>query len=142
MLEFKRDEFVRLFREFARTYPQMPDGQHHLVAYENGGEHGRRNFEEIVAAHKRGEDVADLVLFKLMPYNDSPGYRNKGAWVHIAPALGDTRARQEYDARRLEEVGRGHTALGPARQRTPRQAGESLPGVFPNRPTRRGFRRG
>jgi hypothetical protein len=27
MLETRREEFVRLFREFARKYPQTPDGQ-------------------------------------------------------------------------------------------------------------------
>ncbi len=93
MLEAKRDEFVRLFREFARTYPYTPDGQNHLVAYESGREQGRQNFEEIVAAAERGEDVADRVLLKLIPYKDSPGYRKKGAWIHIAPATGDPRAR-------------------------------------------------
>ena len=60
MLEAKRDEFVRLFREFARTYPQTPDGQNHLVAYESGRDQGRRNFEEVVAAEGR-EDVDDRV---------------------------------------------------------------------------------
>src|SRR5215207_9501072 len=93
MLEAKRDEFVRLFREFADTYPQTPGGQNHRVAYESGRERGRQNFDEIVAAAERGEDVADRVLLKLIPYNDSPGYRKKGAWIHIAPATGDPRAR-------------------------------------------------
>jgi hypothetical protein len=93
MLEAKRDEFVRLFREFARTYPKTPDGQNHLVAYERQRDQGHRNFEEIVAASGRGEDVADRVLLKLIPYRDSPGYQDKGAWIHIAPATGDPRAR-------------------------------------------------
>ncbi|PLS85739.1 MAG: hypothetical protein CYG60_10960 [Actinobacteria bacterium] len=67
MLEANRDKFVRLFREFAQTYPQTPDGQDHLVAYERDREQGRQNFEEIVAATTRGEDVADRVLLASIP---------------------------------------------------------------------------
>ncbi len=93
MLETKRKEFVWLFQEFARTYPQTPDGQNHLVAYEGGREQGRRNFEQLVEATQRGEDVADSVLLRLIPYRDSPSYREKGAWIHIAPATKDPRAR-------------------------------------------------
>ena len=95
MLEAKRDEFVRLFREFARTYPQTPDGQNHLVAYESGREQGRQNFEEIVAAAERGEDVADRVLLKLIPYKDSLGYRKK------APLCVKRRAGASFPNRRV-----------------------------------------
>jgi 5-methylcytosine-specific restriction protein B len=84
VLVAKRDEFVRLFREFAQTYPQTNDGQRHLVAYESGRKQGRLNYDEIVAAAARREDVADRVLLKLIPYRDSLAYREKGAWTHIA----------------------------------------------------------
>jgi 5-methylcytosine-specific restriction protein B len=93
VLEAKREEFVRLFREFAQSYPHTPDGQNHLIFCKSAREQGRRNFEEIAAAAERGEDVADRVLLRLIPYRDSPGYREKGAWIHIAPATGDPRAR-------------------------------------------------
>jgi hypothetical protein len=33
VLEAKREEFVRLFREFARMYPQTPDGPAQLRAF-------------------------------------------------------------------------------------------------------------
>jgi 5-methylcytosine-specific restriction protein B len=92
VLEARREEFVRLFWEFAQTYPQTPEGQNHLIFYKSGREQGRRNFEELVAAEHE-EEVADRVLLKLIPYKDSPGYREKGAWIHIAPATGDPRAR-------------------------------------------------
>ncbi len=93
MLEAKRAEFVRLFQEFAKTYPATPDGEHHIAMYETSREQGRQNFEEIDAAAKRGADVADQVLLKLLPYRDTPAYRQKGAWTHIAPATGDPRER-------------------------------------------------
>jgi len=93
MLESKRAEFVDLFREFASSYPSTPDGMHHIDAYEEQRAQGRQNFEVIAEAADRGEDVADQMLLKLLPYRASPAYQNKGAWIHIAPAPGDHRAR-------------------------------------------------
>jgi len=66
---------------------------HHVEAYEEQRAQGRQNFEAIVEADDRGEDVADQVLLTLLPYRDSPAYREKGAWIHIAPAPGDHKAR-------------------------------------------------
>jgi 5-methylcytosine-specific restriction protein B len=93
MLESKRVEFVDLFREFASSYPSTSDGMHHIKAYEEQRTQGRENFEAIVEAADRKEDMADQVLLKLLPYSNSPAYENKGAWIHIAPAPGDHRAR-------------------------------------------------
>jgi len=53
----------------------------------------RRNESRAVATsnpcwrRERGEDVTDLVLLKLLPHNDTEGNRERGAWVHIAPAI-------------------------------------------------------
>jgi 5-methylcytosine-specific restriction protein B len=33
------------------------------------------------------------VLLKLLPYNDFPAFREKGAWIHVAPTPGDPAAR-------------------------------------------------
>jgi 5-methylcytosine-specific restriction protein B len=142
VLEAKRDEFVRLFREFARAYPRTPDGQNHLVAYESGREQGRRNFEEIVAAAERGEDVADRVLLKLIPYRDSSGYREKGAWIHIAPATGDPRARTK--AAMPEDWKKSAEAILRLVRRSeehPDQLAEACR-EFSESPTRRAFRQG
>jgi 5-methylcytosine-specific restriction enzyme B len=81
MIESKRAEFVDLSREFASSYPYTSDGMHHVEAYEEQRAQGRHNFEAIVEAADRGEDVADQVLLKLLPYRDSPAYRNKRAWI-------------------------------------------------------------
>jgi 5-methylcytosine-specific restriction protein B len=90
MIENKRTEFARLFREFIDSYPSTPDGERHVAAYKEQRREGRRNFETIVKAADRGEDVTDLVLLKLLPYEDTISNREKGAWVHIAPAIRGT----------------------------------------------------
>ncbi len=82
----KRSEFTHLFRRFVDAYASTSDGERHLRDYKEGREQGRRNYEEIVGAADRGEDVAQRVLLKLLPYKDSPAYRDKGAWVYVAPA--------------------------------------------------------
>ncbi|MBX3001154.1 MAG: AAA family ATPase [Caldilineaceae bacterium] len=88
----KQDQFIELFREFSQSYPQTEDGQRHIVNYAAGREVGRRNYEEIIAAADRGEDITDAVLLKLLPYADSVNNRENGAWIHLAPTVnGDIR---------------------------------------------------
>lgn len=89
----RRAEFVDLFEEFLSSYLSTPDGQDHLAAYKRGREQARQNYEAIVAAAERGEDITDLVLLKLLPHADNAANREKGAWTHIAPAItGDLKA--------------------------------------------------
>jgi len=83
----KRSRFADLFEEFLETYPATPDGQRHIQMYDQIREQGRRNYEEIVAAAGRGEEITDPVLLKMLPYGDSASNREKGAWVHLAPAV-------------------------------------------------------
>lgn len=85
--EDKQTQFTQLFQEFAATYPATPDGQKHIEWYEQSREQGRQNFEKVVAAAGRGEDITDPVLLKLLPYNDTPNNREKGAWTHLAPTI-------------------------------------------------------
>lgn len=59
----------------------------HLNAYEEGRNQGRLNFDSVVEARERGENVTALVLLKLLPHTDTAGNRERGAWVHIAPAI-------------------------------------------------------
>jgi 5-methylcytosine-specific restriction protein B len=88
----KQDQFIELFREFAESYPLTEDGQRHIVNYAAGREIGRRNYEEIIDAANRREDITDAVLLKLLPYADSANNRKNGAWVHLAPTInGDIR---------------------------------------------------
>jgi hypothetical protein len=83
----KKSEFSRLFNEFITAYPTTPDGQRHLEFYEIARQEGRENFAKVVAAADQGENITDLVLLRLLPYQDSAANRKKGAWVHIAPSI-------------------------------------------------------
>jgi 5-methylcytosine-specific restriction protein B len=83
----KRAEFVKLFQEFVNSYPYTPDGLRHIAAYKEQRQQGRRNFEEIAAAAESGEDVTESIMLKLLPYQDSPTNRQRGAWIHINPCI-------------------------------------------------------
>ena len=83
----RRDGFMRLFQEFAETYPSTTEGQRHIEAYESGREEARQNYSAVVTAADRGEDVTEQVLLKMLPYGDSVSNREKGAWIHIAPTV-------------------------------------------------------
>jgi len=87
LTEAKRTEFIALFAEFVKTYPNTPDGQKHVETYAHGREEARHNYATIVVAADQGEDVTDQVLLKLLPYADSPSNRQNGAWIHVAPAV-------------------------------------------------------
>ncbi|MCX6048114.1 MAG: AAA family ATPase [Chloroflexi bacterium] len=95
----KRHEFSLLFQEFVQTYLPTPAGQQRLAQYSRGRELARTNFALITAAAARGHDVTDRVLLQFLPYVDSTNNRQKGAWIHVAPAInGDIR--KWYEAKR------------------------------------------
>ncbi|MBD2537779.1 AAA family ATPase [Coleofasciculus sp. FACHB-SPT36] len=87
MIAEKRDEFVRLFQEFANSYPYTPPGLRHIAAYDEQRRQGRRNFEAIASAAESRENVTEAVLLQLLPYGTSANNRQRGAWIHIAPAI-------------------------------------------------------
>ena len=84
MLAEKRAEFIELFREFAHSYPLTSKGQSHLGHYEEEREEGKKNFEAILQAEGRGEDVTEKVLIKLLPYEDTKANREMNYWISIA----------------------------------------------------------
>jgi len=81
----KRAQFEVLFGEFLESYPATEGGQQHIEVYEPSRQRGRENFEKIVAAADQGDDITEMVLFKLIPYTDTADNRKSGRWVHIAP---------------------------------------------------------
>ena len=88
MPRFTKMEFPGLYREFVESgYLGSFDGMRHLDAYEEGRKEGRLNYRSVLEAKEGGEDVTDLVLLKLLPHNDTAANRERGAWVHIAPAI-------------------------------------------------------
>ncbi len=94
MIATKIDEFIRLFQEFANSYPNTTQGITHTAAYAQQREIGCRNFRAIDAAVRlnakvadSGEYVTESVLLRLLPHNDTPNNKQRGAWIHIAPAI-------------------------------------------------------
>lgn len=68
-------------------------GQDHRLAYGVMRATAQQNMAEIEALARRGADITDAVLWKLLPYTDSAAHRAHGAWVTVAPAIrGDLRA--------------------------------------------------
>ena len=82
----KREELTRLFDECVNTYLTGSEGRGHLSNFPRVKRQGRENFEAVLAAAKRNEDITDMVLLKWLPHTDSPVHRDQGAWVHVAPA--------------------------------------------------------
>ena len=88
MPRFAKMEFPGLYKEFIDSgYLESLDGVRHLMRTREGREQGRLNYGSVLEARERGEDVTDLVLLKLLPHDDTKGNRERGAWVHIAPAI-------------------------------------------------------
>ncbi len=81
------DEFLKLFKEFSLTYLDSEQGRRHRTSYSQGREQALKNYDSILAASGRGEDITDVVLLKLLPYSDSDSNRAKGAWIHMAPCI-------------------------------------------------------
>jgi hypothetical protein len=83
----KKEEFSRLFQEFTQTYIPSKKGQEHIKFYRTGREQAQQNYKEILEEAERGLDVTDAVLLKLLPYQNTKGNRERGAWIHVAPSI-------------------------------------------------------
>jgi 5-methylcytosine-specific restriction enzyme B len=92
----RQQTLERLIEEFGRTYLSTEEGASHVARYPEIREEARRNLEQVVAARNAGQDVTDLVLTKLLPHQDTPANRARGAWIHVAPAIaGDVKTKYE-----------------------------------------------
>jgi len=83
----KIQRFTELFSEFVASYPHSFDGERDIQMYSQSRMMGQANYQEVLAAAKRGENITDLVLQKLLPHANTDGNRAKGAWIHIAPSV-------------------------------------------------------
>ena len=85
---FTQMEFPGLYEEFINSdYLDSLDGMRHLDAYEEDESRAVATSNPCWGREKRGEDVTDLVLLKLLPHNDTEGNRERGAWVHVGELL-------------------------------------------------------
>src|SRR5690606_15983919 len=73
--------------DFTATYATKDVARAHLTHYPRQREVGRANLKEVIRHADAGEDVTGLVLLKLLPHMNSPHNRERGAWIHIAPAI-------------------------------------------------------
>lgn len=88
--------FLDLYKECTETYFKSEQGRTHLARYAAGREEGMRNFERALQARDQGLDYTDLVLNGLLPHNDTPDNRQRGAWIMLAPVFkGSVKAKYE-----------------------------------------------
>jgi hypothetical protein len=81
------EQFRELFHEFSVSFLNTDKGKKHSSVYEGQREEARRNYDDITARADGGEDVTDLVLHKLLPHANTKGNRERGSWIHVAPAV-------------------------------------------------------
>ncbi|MBS9382844.1 MAG: AAA family ATPase [Dolichospermum sp. BR01] len=82
-----KPEFIKLFHDFITSYPYTPNGISHIKSYTEQRQQACRNFEIIITAADRGQNITELVLLKLLPHSNTSNNRQKGAWIHIAPSV-------------------------------------------------------
>ncbi len=75
-------DFEAALADFVRNYASLPVGQEHFKRYQEERRTGRENYQRVLAAEARGEDVTDLVLDTLLPHYDSAYNRERGAWIN------------------------------------------------------------
>lgn len=78
---------TELLDEFGREYLGSSVGLKQLKRYPRLRAAARENWELIQRHLADGREVTDLVLERLLPHLDTDHNREKGAWVHIAPAV-------------------------------------------------------
>ena len=83
----KNNEFIKLFKDFIKSYPYTPDGLRHQKVYHEQRQKGKENFQAIVSAYESGEDISELVLLQLLPYALTANNSQRNVWIHHAPAI-------------------------------------------------------
>lgn len=87
------DALKRLWTEFVQLATPYGATRARLERWDTLRERARHDWNALIDADRHGQDVAKDALIKLLPYEDSPAERARGAFVHIAPAIhGDLRA--------------------------------------------------
>ena len=96
LVGLEKEKFLPLFQEFISEYPNSTEGQRHISFYISAREEAKQNFELVKQTIGNGEDATDLILKKLLPYNDSTSNKKSGRWVHWAPVFaGDVKTKME-----------------------------------------------
>ena len=80
-------DFETLFAEFLSSFVGTDDAERHLERYPENRREGLENYASIKKAQAAKENVTDRVLLKLMPHADTSHNRDRGAYIHVAPAV-------------------------------------------------------
>ena len=83
----RREEVTALIEEFRTGYAQTDEGAGHLSTYRTMRESAIANFRSLQEAKKQGKETTNPTLLKLLPHKDSKANRERGAWIHVAPAI-------------------------------------------------------
>ena len=87
ILPGKRQEFDRLFSEFAKAYPPSENGKWHIKRYVQSRKEARESYAKALAMVQAGEDTTDFVLRHFIPHYDNAPNRNRDVWIHVAPFI-------------------------------------------------------
>lgn len=75
------DRFRQVLGEYV-VAAQAPNEKAMLAAYVRARLQGRQNYERVLAARGRGEDITDMVLGLLMPHWENSESLQQGYWTH------------------------------------------------------------
>lgn len=76
-----------LLTEFVREYASQPRGVQHFQHYTSARAAARENYQRVLEAEQNGQDYTDLVLDRLLPHVNTGPNRERGVWIHVAPAV-------------------------------------------------------
>src|SRR3972149_9970304 len=85
--EQRREEFAKLYDEFSTAYLKTAKGREHNEAYRSSRAPAAKNLAAVRAMLEREEDATDLILNGLLPHANTKHNRERGAWIHVAPAI-------------------------------------------------------
>jgi len=80
-------ELSELYDSFIAEYWTQPKGAKHRETIEKGRRTAKENWARVQQGISREEDVTDLILDGLLPHSDTQNNRERGAWIHVAPAV-------------------------------------------------------
>jgi len=82
-----KEEFKNLYKEFINKYINTPKGKKHLNVSAKSRAEAINNYRHIKELNSKGEDITELVLLKLLPHWGTKNNKERGAWIHVAPAI-------------------------------------------------------
>jgi len=83
----QREKVKAFSKEFVIKYLKTPQGKKHLEVYKKEKKEVREIFAEIKEKRKKGKDITNDVLYKLLPYLNTKYNRTQGHRISTWPAI-------------------------------------------------------